>query len=254
MAAELAASLGELSPAGAGVPAVTATGRSGGAGAESAPGAKRPEVVLVVGVNGGGKTTTVAKLAARMKADGRSVLLAAADTFRAAATEQLVTWGDRAGVPVIKHDYGADPGAVVFDAARAAQSRGSDVLIVDTAGRLHTKSNLMQELVKIARVAGREIPGAPHEVLLVLDATTGQNGLAQAREFTRAVPVTGLVVTKLDGTARGGVALAIARELKIPIRYIGVGEGMDDLLDFDPSAFVSSLLGEEPAAGAGGGA
>jgi fused signal recognition particle receptor len=253
VAAELAASLGELSREEASASAGTGPGTPRGAGTGSAPGAKRPEVLLVVGVNGGGKTTTVAKLAARMKADGRSVLLAAADTFRAAATEQLVTWGDRAGVAVIKHDYGADPGAVVFDAARAAQSRGSDVLIVDTAGRLHTKSNLMQELVKIARVAGREIPGAPHEVLLVLDATTGQNGLAQAREFTRAVPVTGLVVTKLDGTARGGVALAIARELRIPIRYIGVGEGMDDLLDFDPSAFVSSLLGEEPVAGAGAG-
>jgi fused signal recognition particle receptor len=211
-------------------------------------GGAAPRVVLVVGVNGGGKTTTVAKLAARLRGEGRSVLLAAADTFRAAATEQLVIWGERAGVPVIAHASGADPGAVVFDAARAALGRRSDVLLVDTAGRLHTKSNLMQELEKIARIAAREVPGAPHEVLLVLDATTGQNGLAQAREFTRSVPVTGLVVTKLDGTARGGVALAIARELGVPIRYIGVGEGMDDLLDFDPRAFVESLLGS--AAGA----
>ena len=206
-----------------------------------------PHVILVVGVNGGGKTTTVAKLAARLRAEGRSVLLAAADTFRAAATEQLVTWGERAGAPVIRHDYGADPGAVVFDAARAARARAHDVLIVDTAGRLHTKGNLMQELGKIAKVVGREIPGAPHQVLLVLDATTGQNGLAQAREFTKAVPVTALVVTKLDGTARGGIALAISREIGIPIRYVGVGEEMDDLLDFDPGAFASSLLGDRSA-------
>lgn len=216
--------------------------------------AKTPRVLLVVGVNGGGKTTTVAKIAARLRGQGRSVLLAAADTFRAAATEQLVVWGERAGAPVVKHAHGADPGAVVFDAARAAITRGSDVLIVDTAGRLHTKKNLMQELGKIARVAGREIPGAPHEVLLVLDATTGQNGLVQAREFTKAVPVTGLVLTKLDGTARGGVALAIARELKIPIRYVGVGEGMDDLLDFDARAFVSSLVGGESVSTTGAGA
>ena len=204
-----------------------------------------PRVVLVVGVNGGGKTTTVAKLAARFKAEGRSVVLAAADTFRAAATEQLAIWGERAGVPIVRHAPGADPGAVVFDAARSAVGRGADFLLIDTAGRLHTKSNLMQELEKIARVAAREIPGAPHDVLLVLDATTGQNGLNQAREFTKAAPVTGLVLTKLDGTARGGVALAIARELGVPIRYIGVGEGMDDLLDFDSSSFVASLLGEE---------
>lgn len=205
-------------------------------------------VVLVVGVNGGGKTTTVAKLAARFKAEGRSVMLAAADTFRAAATDQLAVWAARSQTPVVRHADGADPAAVVFDAAKSAASKGIDVLIVDTAGRLHTKSNLMEELSKIARVAGREVPGAPHEVLLVLDATTGQNGLAQAREFTRAVPVTGLVVTKLDGTARGGIALAIACELGVPIRYIGVGEGMDDLLDFDPSAYAASLIGEEPAA------
>lgn len=208
---------------------------------------RAPRVVLLVGVNGGGKTTTAAKLASRQKADGRSVILAAADTFRAAATEQLVVWGERAGVGVVKHGMGADASAVVFDAARAAVSRGMDVLIVDTAGRLHTKGHLMQELQKIARVAGREIPGAPHETLLVMDATTGQNGLSQAREFARAVPITGLVLTKLDGTARGGVALAIARELRIPIRYVGVGEGMDDLLDFDPRAFIASLIGEETA-------
>jgi fused signal recognition particle receptor len=246
---ELASSLLELAPAAQG-------GAAQGAGtptASSGAGTTKPRVVLVVGVNGGGKTTTVAKIAARLRADGRSVLLAAADTFRAAATEQLVVWGERAGTPVITHEHGADPGAVVFDAVRAAISRGSDVVIVDTAGRLHTKSNLMQELGKIARVASREIPGAPHEVLLVLDATTGQNGLAQAREFTKAVPVTGLVLTKLDGTARGGVALAIARDLRIPIRYVGVGEGMDDLLDFDARAFVSSLVGGESAAATGGG-
>ena len=210
----------------------------------------RPHVVLVVGVNGGGKTTTVAKLGARYRSEGRSVVLAAADTFRAAAVEQLVLWGERTGNPVIRNASGADPAAVVFDAARAAIGRGADVLLVDTAGRLHTKSNLMQELEKIARVAGREIPGAPHEVLLVLDATTGQNGLNQAREFTRSVPVTGLVLTKLDGTARGGVALAIARELKVPIRYVGVGEAVDDLLDFDAGAFVSSLLGDAAAGSA----
>src|SRR5262245_41349507 len=245
---ELASALLELSPSGA-EPGVDAASRPAAAGNAS----RTPRVVLVVGVNGGGKTTTIAKIAARLRAQGRSVLLAAGDTFRAAATEQLVVWGERAGAPVIKHEDGADPGAVVFDAARAAITRGAEVLIVDTAGRLHTKSNLMQELAKIARVAGREIPGAPHEVLLVLDATTGQNGLAQAREFTKAVPVTGLVLTKLDGTARGGIALAIARDLKIPIRYVGVGEGMDDLLDFDARAFVSSLVGGEGAATPGAG-
>jgi len=246
---ELASALQELAPPAPESPVGTAPSRTAADG-----GPKGPRVVLVVGVNGGGKTTTVAKIAARLRADGRSVLLAAADTFRAAATEQLVVWGERAGAPVIKHPHGADPGAVVFDAARAAITRGSDVVIVDTAGRLHTKNNLMQELGKIARIAGREIPGAPHEVLLVLDATTGQNGLAQAREFTKAVPVTGLVLTKLDGTARGGVALAIARELRIPIRYVGVGEGMDDLLDFDARAFVSSLVGAEAADAPGAGA
>ena len=251
---ELASALQELSPAGVDKAAAAADGTAGRVSSPGVSGGARksPRVLLVVGVNGGGKTTTVAKIAARLRADGRSVLLAAADTFRAAATEQLVVWGERAGAPVIKHEHGADPGAVVFDAARAAITRGADVVIVDTAGRLHTKNNLMQELGKIARVAGREIPGAPHEVLLVMDATTGQNGLAQAREFTKAVPVTGLVLTKLDGTARGGVALAIVRELKIPIRYVGVGEGMDDLLDFDARAFVSSLVGGEEAAAPGG--
>lgn len=215
-----------------------------------AAGESRLRVLLVVGVNGGGKTTTVAKLASKLKTEGQNVILAAADTFRAAATEQLVVWGDRAGVGVIKHATGADPSAVVFDAARAATSRGATILIVDTAGRLHNKGHLMQELEKIARVVGREIPGAPHETLLVLDATTGQNGLSQAKEFTRAVPVTGLVLTKLDGTARGGVAFAIVREMGIPIRYVGVGEGMDDLLDFDPRAFVASLVGDADVLGA----
>ena len=246
---ELTASFEEIGGAATGCPG-GAGGDAGGAGSSglriAPPEEGTTRVILVVGVNGGGKTTTVAKLAARHRSEGRSVLLAAADTFRAAATEQLVTWGNRAGVAVIKHADGADPSAVVFDAARAAIARGSEILIVDTAGRLHTKSHLMQEMAKIARVVGREIPGAPHDVLLVLDATTGQNGLAQARAFARAVPVTGLVVTKLDGTARGGVALAIARELGIPIRFIGVGEGMDDLLDFDPGAFVASLLGSAP--------
>jgi fused signal recognition particle receptor len=237
VAAELSASLSEAAPSGGTPP-----------GPEGAN--PRPYVILVVGVNGGGKTTTVAKLAARQRAEGRTVLLAAADTFRAAATEQLAVWGERSGATVIKHAYGADPGAVVFDALRAAQGRGSDVLIVDTAGRLHTKHNLMQELEKVARIVKRELPGAPHEVLLVLDATTGQNGLAQAREFTKAIPVTGLVLTKLDGTARGGVALAIARDLKIPIRYVGVGEGMDDLLDFDPEAYIASILGDEAGSAA----
>jgi len=212
-----------------------------------------PTVIMVAGINGCGKTTSVAKLAWLFQSQGKKVCLAAADTFRAAAVEQLSIWAGRIGCDIVKGS-GKDPAAVVYDACDAAKARGVDVLLVDTAGRLHTQDNLMRELTKIRDVVARKIPGAPHEVLLVLDATTGQNGLAQAREFTRAVPVTGLVVTKLDGTARGGIALAIARELKIPIRYIGVGEGMDDLLDFDPAAFVSSLLGGESAAGAGGAA
>jgi fused signal recognition particle receptor len=209
----------------------------------------RPRVVFVVGVNGGGKTTTVGKMAARERARGRTALVVAADTFRAAAIDQLERWAERAEAGVVKQREGADPSAVVFDALQAARSRGVDVVLVDTAGRLHTKTNLMAELSKMARIAGREIEGAPHEVLLVVDATTGQNGLAQAREFTRATPVTGVVLTKLDGTAKGGVALAIHRELGVPIRYVGVGEAVEDLLDFDPDAFVRGLLGEEEEAG-----
>jgi fused signal recognition particle receptor len=202
----------------------------------------RPEVVFVVGVNGGGKTTTVGKLAAREQAAGRRAMVVAADTFRAAAIEQLERWAERAGAELAKHRERADPAAVVFDALRAAKARGTDSVLVDTAGRLHTKSNLMAELGKLCRVAGREVEGAPHEVLLVIDATTGQNGLAQADEFARAAGLTGVVLTKLDGTAKGGVALLIHRRLGVPIRYVGVGEGLDDLLDFDPEAFVDGLL------------
>ena len=203
----------------------------------------RPRVVFVVGVNGGGKTTTVGKLAALERAAGREVLVVAADTFRAAAIDQLDAWAARVGVPVVKQQPGADPAAVVFDALRAARKRNVDSVLVDTAGRLHTKVNLMAELAKLARVAGREVPGAPHEVLLIVDATTGQNGLNQAEEFTRAAPLTGVVLTKLDGTAKGGVALAIRRKLGLPIRYVGVGEGADDLLPFDADAVVEGLLG-----------
>jgi len=203
-----------------------------------------PHVVFVVGVNGGGKTTTVGKLAAREKAAGRSVLVVAADTFRAAAIDQLERWAERADVEVVKHRDGADPAAVVFDAMRAARSRSIDTVLVDTAGRLHTKSNLMAELAKLARVAAREAPGSPHEVLLVVDATTGQNGLMQAEEFTRAAKLTGVVLTKLDGTAKGGVALGIHRRLGVPIRFVGVGEALDDLLEFDREAFLDGLLGE----------
>jgi fused signal recognition particle receptor len=209
--------------------------------------APRPKVVFVVGVNGGGKTTTVGKLAAREREAGRSVLVAAADTFRAAAIDQLERWVERAGAELIKQREGADAAAVVFDALRAGRSRGVDTLLVDTAGRLHTKSNLMAELEKLARVAGREVDGAPHEVLLVVDATTGQNGVTQAQEFTRAAPITGVVLTKLDGTAKGGVALGIHRQLGVPVRYVGVGEAVDDLLDFDRDAFLDGLLGEEAA-------
>jgi len=207
---------------------------------EAGPG---PRVVFVVGVNGGGKTTTVGKLAARERAAGKRVIVVAADTFRAAAIEQLGRWAGRAGVEVVKQREGSDPSAVVFDALRAARTRGHDLVLVDTAGRLHTKSNLMAELEKMARVTGREVEGAPHEVLLVVDATTGQNGVQQAREFIKACGVTGVVLTKLDGTAKGGVALAIHRQLGVPIRYVGVGETSDDLLDFDPDGFVDGLLG-----------
>jgi fused signal recognition particle receptor len=211
--------------------------------AEQVPERGRPHVVFVVGVNGGGKTTTVGKLAAQEKLEGRKAIVVAADTFRAAAIEQLERWSERAGVELVKQREGADPAAVVFDALKAAKSREVDTVFVDTAGRLHTKTNLMAELSKLARIADREVPGAPHEVLLVIDATTGQNGLSQAEEFTRATALTGVVLTKLDGTAKGGVALEIHRRLKVPIRYVGVGEGTEDLLVFDPDAYVQGLLG-----------
>jgi fused signal recognition particle receptor len=206
-----------------------------------------PAVVLVVGVNGSGKTTTIGKLAHLYKSEGRSVLLAAADTFRAAAIEQLEIWGQRTGSPVIRQKPGADPSAVLFDALQAARARGTDYVIVDTAGRLHTKSNLMAELEKMRRTASRVLPGAPHEVLLVMDATTGQNGLEQARRFTESSGVTGLVLTKLDGTAKGGIVIAIARELRLPIRYVGVGEQPEDLLPFDPEQFITSLFESDSA-------
>jgi fused signal recognition particle receptor len=215
--------------------------------ATEAPGVP-PRVVFIVGVNGGGKTTTIGKLAARERVAGRQVVVVAADTFRAAAIDQLERWAERAGVEMVRHREGSDPSAVVFDALRAAKARGIDTVLVDTAGRLHTKAPLMAELEKMARVAGREVPGAPHEVLLVIDATTGQNGLAQAREFTKAAVITGVALTKLDGTAKGGVALVIRRELGVPIRYVGVGEGIDDLLDFDADAYVDGLLGSEEVA------
>ena len=201
-----------------------------------------PEVILVVGVNGTGKTTTIGKLAHVLRADGKSVLLCAADTFRAAAIEQLEIWGQRSATEVIKTKQGGDPAAVLYDALQTAQSRKMDYVIVDTAGRLHTKTNLMAELDKMRRTAQRIIPSAPHEVLLVMDATTGQNGLQQARQFTDSSGVTGIVLTKLDGTAKGGVVVAIARELGLPVRYVGVGEKIGDLLPFDARAFVDSLL------------
>ncbi|HET7749296.1 MAG TPA: signal recognition particle-docking protein FtsY [Terriglobales bacterium] len=201
-----------------------------------------PEVILVVGVNGTGKTTTIGKLANVLHADGKSVLLCAADTFRAAAIEQLEIWGTRTGTEVIKTKPGGDPAAVLFDALQAAKARQTDYVIVDTAGRLHTKVNLMAELEKMRRTAQRIIPGAPHETLLIMDATTGQNGLQQARLFTQSSGVTGIVLTKLDGTAKGGVVVAITRELGLPVRYVGVGEKAGDLLPFDPQAFVDSLF------------
>jgi fused signal recognition particle receptor len=201
-----------------------------------------PAVVLVVGVNGTGKTTTIGKLAARYVAEGRSVILAAADTFRAAATDQLRIWADRAGVPLVAHAAGADPGAVVFDAIDAAVARGADLVIADTAGRLHTKTNLMDELRKVRRIIDRRLPGAEPETLFVLDATTGQNGLAQARAFHDAVGLTGIVLTKLDSTARGGIVFAIEDALKVPVRFVGVGETAADLLPFDPEAFVAALF------------
>ncbi len=202
----------------------------------------RPSVVLMLGVNGSGKTTTCAKLAAQLRGQGRDVLLAAADTFRAAAIEQLETWGRRIGVEVIRQAAGSDPAAVVFDALKAATARRADALIVDTAGRLHTKSNLMAELTKLKRVIERQLPGAPHESLMVLDAPTGQNGFAQARMFHEAVGLTGLALTKLDGTAKGGIVVRIVRELKLPVKLVGVGERVEDLGSFDPARFVDALV------------
>jgi fused signal recognition particle receptor len=205
----------------------------------------KPHVMLIVGVNGVGKTTTIGKLANQLRVEGRTPLICAADTFRAAAVDQLQIWADRAGVDIVRAKDGSDPAAVVHDAMTAAKSRQRDVVLVDTAGRLHTRTNLMNELDKIRRVASREVPGAPHEVLLVLDATVGQNGLAQAREFTNVAGVTGIVLTKLDGTAKGGIAVAIAHDLKLPIRYVGVGEGVDDLLPFSPREYVDAIFQEK---------
>jgi fused signal recognition particle receptor len=233
------------------------SGAAAGAGAAAGVGAVAtkpspgsPHVVLVVGVNGTGKTTTIAKLAHRWKAAGEKVLLVACDTFRAAASDQLQVWADRVGVEIHRQSEGADPAAVAYDGIARAKSLGATRVIVDTAGRLHVKANLMAELEKVRRVIDRAVAGAPHETLLVLDATTGQNGLAQVREFQKALPVTGLVLTKLDGTAKGGVALAIAETLKLPIRWVGVGEGMEDLIPFDAKEFAAALVGEgvEPAA------
>lgn len=208
----------------------------------SVPETVAPYVMMIVGVNGVGKTTTIGKLAQRIKAEGNDVLICAADTFRAAASDQLAIWAERTGVPLIQQKQGTDPAAVLFDSLKAAKARGSDVLIVDTAGRLHTKSNLMAELEKMKRVAGREVEGAPHETLLVVDAVTGQNGLEQARQFLKVAGVTGIVLTKLDGTAKGGIAVAIAKELDLPIRYAGIGEKVDDLVVFDPAEYVNGLF------------
>ncbi len=209
-----------------------------------------PRVVLVVGVNGTGKTTTVGKLAELWRREGLVPLICAADTFRAAAVEQVETWAKRAAVDIVRSNPGADPASVVYDAIKAGQARNCDVVVVDTAGRLHTRSDLMDELGKIRRVAAREIPGAPHEVLMVLDATVGQNGVVQARQFLEVAGVTGIILTKLDGTAKGGVAIAIAGELGLPIRYVGVGEGITDLLPFTPETYVEALFGQ-PAIGSG---
>ena len=219
-----------------------ASERQGVASEASVPDDIAPYVMMIVGVNGVGKTTTIGKLAQRIKAEGNDVLICAADTFRAAASDQLAIWAERTGVPLIQQKQGTDPAAVLFDSMKAAKARGSDVLIVDTAGRLHNKSNLMAELEKMKRVAGREVEGAPHETLLVVDAVTGQNGLEQARQFLKVAGVTGIVLTKLDGTAKGGIAVAIAKELGLPIRYAGIGEKVDDLVVFDPETYVNSLF------------
>jgi fused signal recognition particle receptor len=202
----------------------------------------KPYVLMVVGVNGVGKTTTIGKLAQRIKNEGNDVLICAADTFRAAASDQLEIWAGRAGVPIVQQKQGTDPAAVLFDALQSAKARNSDVLIVDTAGRLHNKANLMAELDKMKRIAGREVPQAPHETLLVIDAVTGQNGLEQARQFMKVANVTGIVLTKLDGTAKGGIAVAISKELNLPIRYVGIGEQVDDLMVFDAESYVNGLF------------
>ncbi len=201
-----------------------------------------PFVILVIGVNGVGKTTTIGKLASRYQGEGKKVLVAAGDTFRAAAAEQLAVWTDRAGVDLVRHKEGADPSAVVFDACKAALARGADVMIVDTAGRLHTKVNLMEELKKICRIIGRELPGAPHESLLVLDASTGQNAISQAKLFKEVSAVSGIALTKLDGSAKGGVVVAVCSELKVPLRFIGIGESVEDLREFEPRQFVDALF------------
>ena len=216
--------------------------QQGVASETSVPANVSPYVMMIVGVNGVGKTTTIGKLAQRIKAEGNDVLICAADTFRAAASDQLAIWAQRTGVPLIQQKQGTDPAAVLYDALKASKARGSDVLIVDTAGRLHNKSNLMAELEKMKRVAGREVEGAPHETLLVVDAVTGQNGLEQARQFLKVAGVTGIVLTKLDGTAKGGIAVAIANELGLPIRYAGIGEKVDDLVVFDPELYVNGLF------------
>lgn len=216
---------------------------TGGVASETAvDDAIRPYVLMVVGVNGVGKTTTIGKLSQRIKNEGNDVLICAADTFRAAASDQLEIWAGRAGVPIIQQKQGTDPAAVLFDALQSAKARSADVLIVDTAGRLHNKANLMAELEKMKRIAAREVEGAPHETLLVIDAVTGQNGLEQARQFTKVANVTGIVLTKLDGTAKGGIAVAISKELNLPIRYVGIGEQVDDLLVFDAERYVNSLF------------
>jgi len=202
----------------------------------------KPYVLMVVGVNGVGKTTTIGKLAQKIKNEGNEILICAADTFRAAASEQLEIWSQRAGVPLIQQKQGTDPAAVLFDALKSAKARNADVLIVDTAGRMHNKSNLMSELEKMKRIAGREVESAPHETLLVIDAVTGQNGLEQARQFMKVADVTGIVLTKLDGTAKGGIAVAITKELNLPIRYVGIGEQVDDLMVFDPESYVNGLF------------
>lgn len=220
-----------------------ASERAGVASELSVPVDVAPYVMMIVGVNGVGKTTTIGKLAQRIKNEGNDVLICAADTFRAAASDQLAIWAERTGVPLIQQKQGTDPAAVLFDSLKAAKARGSEVLIVDTAGRLHNKSNLMSELEKMKRVAGREVEGAPHETLLVVDAVTGQNGLEQARQFLKVAGVTGIVLTKLDGTAKGGIAVAIAKELNLPIRYAGIGEKVDDLVVFDPEQYVQGLFG-----------